>query len=80
MITKNIRAIINDMIDNIIFDYKGHMQSRHLAVAVKNGVLLTNFKHNIYYGEGSIHAEISVIDDIIKSYLQKAFKDKWCIL
>jgi deoxycytidylate deaminase len=61
-----IYKIVNDMCQ---FPYNGNMNSRHLAVAVKNGKKISDYKYNYIQilNKNSIHAEAHLINSLFKN-------------
>lgn len=55
------------MLNVLTNNYEGDMQSKHLSAAVLNNIPVTGFKYN-YRSDfcGSIHAEISAIESLLK--------------
>ena len=70
-ISKKYLNIIRKM---CTINYKGKMKNRHLSVAIKNGNIITSFKHNYLKNyvlgkmRGSLHAEMSVIQELLNIY------------
>ena len=78
--------IIQDMIHTITNNYDGQMQSRHLSVAIQNNIPLTKYKCNYHFhkvlgvNKGSTHAEMNVVESLLKGYKGlKEFKAR-CVL
>ena len=70
-VSNSVKHIIGRMAEA---EYGGDMRCRHLAVAIRSGIPITDFKVNyirdMVFGEyrGSVHAEMNVIEDILRLY------------
>ena len=83
-VSKKIYNIYNNLVDT---PYKGDISSQHFSVAVYKGKIISPISYNYLRTfslgklKGSIHAEISTINNILNSHNSYRYKNyKQCIL